>query len=141
MAVAKYASPSAQGSDIAGTSLNSLANNTPSAPVTFDNSTNRDLFASVEIALGSIASTAGAYIVLVLYSCTNGNAPDNTASVGGGDRYPIPITVGTSAKLVNVPKVALYPESMRVQVINASGATLASSGNTIKFRPYNEDIS
>jgi hypothetical protein len=54
MAVAKWATPSARGSNIASTNLNSLANGSESTAVTYDNSTARDLYGIITIKLGSI---------------------------------------------------------------------------------------
>jgi hypothetical protein len=45
MAVAKWAAPSTRSSNILSTVANSLANESESAVVTYDNSTNRDLYA------------------------------------------------------------------------------------------------
>ena len=60
MAVAKWATPGTRSSNFAGTTLNSLANTGESSVVTYDNSTQRDLYGAVAIKLGSITpSTAG----------------------------------------------------------------------------------
>lgn len=138
MATAKWATPSALGADIAGSTLNNLGNGSTSAFVTHDNSANLDLYAFVEIVLGSFTSTTGASITLRAYP-NAGTAPDDTGSVGGGDAYTVPITVGASAKRVVVP-IRLYPCSMRLQVTNNGGAAFASSGNSIKLMPYNESV-
>jgi hypothetical protein len=140
MAVAKWNTPSAVGSNIAGTTLNSLADGSTSAFVTHDNSTNLDLQASVAVLLGSFTSVAGATITLRAYSAQSTNIPDNTGSVGGGDTYTQPITVGASAKVVVFPLVRLYPESMRLQITNNAGAAFAAASNQILVRPYNENV-
>ena len=140
MATAKWATPSAQGSNIASTTLDSLANGSSSAFVTYDNSTNLDLYASVEIALGSLTPAAGGSITLRVFSCQSADAPDNTASVGGGETYTVPLTTSTGAKVVVIPMVRLYPESLRFSVTNNAGVALASSANSIKVRPYNESV-
>lgn len=140
MATAKWNTPSAQGSNIASTTLDSLANGSTSTFVTHDNSSNLDLYASVLVNLGSFTSTTGASITLRVYSAQSSDVPDNTGSVGGGDTYTQPITVGASAKVVVFPMVRLYPESMRLQITNNGGASFAASGNSIKVRPYNENV-
>jgi len=142
MSVAQWNAPSAQGSNIAGTTLNSLANGSTSAFVTYDNSTNLDLYANVEVDLGSFTSTTGASISLRIYSTANaaGSVPDDTGSVGGGDVYTVPITVGASAKLAIFPMVRIYPFSLRMQITNNGGAAFAASGNAIKVQPFNEKI-
>jgi hypothetical protein len=122
MAVAKWNTPSAVGSNIAGTTLNSLADGSTSAFVTHDNSTNLDLQASVAVLLGSFTSVAGATITLRAYSAQS------------------TITVGASAKVVVFPLVRLYPESMRLQITNNAGAAFAAASNQILVRPYNENV-
>lgn len=140
MATAKWATPSAQGSNIASTTLDSLANGSSSTRITYDNSTNLDLYASVLVNLGSFTSTTGASVTLRVYSAQSADVPDDTGSVGGGDAYTQPITVGASAKVVVFPMVRLYPESLRLQITNNGGAAFAASSNSLKVRPYNESV-
>jgi hypothetical protein len=140
MATIKYATPSAQGSNIASTTLDSLANGSSSSFVTYDNSSNLDLYASVVVELGSFTSTSGASITLRVFSTSDADVPDDTASVGGGETYTQPVTVGASAKKVVFPMVRLYPESMRLCITNNAGAAFAGSSNAIQVRPYNESV-
>jgi hypothetical protein len=140
MATAKYATPSAQGSNIASTTLDSLANAGTSTFVTHDNSSNLDLYASVLVNLGSITPTTGGSITLRVFSAQSSDAPDATGSVGGGDAYTQPLTTSASAKVVVFPMVRLYPESLRLCITNNSGVTLAGSSNSIKVRPYCESV-
>src|SRR5206468_4071069 len=113
MATAKWATPSAQGANIASTTLDTKSNGVTTAFVTYDNSTNLDLYANVEVDLGSLTPTAGGSITLRVFATANagGSAPDDTGSVGGGDAYSQPLTVSTGAKVVIFPMVRLYPFS------------------------------
>lgn len=138
MAVVKWNTPSAQGSNIASTTLNSLANGSTSAFITHDNSSNLDLYANVLVNLGSITPSAGGSITLRVHSAQSSDVPDDTGSVGGGDVYTQPLLAGATAKVNVFPMVRLYPESLRLQITNNSGVALASSGNSIKVRPFNE---
>lgn len=140
MATIKYDTPSGQGSNIAGTTLNSIVNGATSAFITHDNGTAKDLYANIYVVLGSFTSTTGASVTLRVFSTADGGSdvPDDTGSVGGGDVYTQPITVGASAKSIVFPMVRLYPFSLRIQITNNGGATLASSGNTLQVQPYNE---
>lgn len=139
MATAKWATPSAQGSNIASTTLDSLANAQASSFITYDNSSNRDIYAFITVKLGSFTSTAGAYFRFHIFAASGSDVPDNTATLGGGDVYTVPLTVGASAK-VAVFKVTLPPASLRFSIVNLSGATFASSLNAIHVQPHNEDI-
>ena len=136
MAIAKWSTPSTRSSNFAGTTLNSLANASESTAVTYDNSTNRDLYGLVTIKLGSITpSTGGSITVRVTL-----NDGTDTADRIGGDQYTIPLTTGAGAKIAVVNMVRLYPYSMRLSVINNAGVTLNASGNELYVRPFNEDI-
>ena len=136
MAIAKWATPSARSSNFAGTTLNSLANAGESTVVTYDNSTNRDLYGTVTIKLGSITPSAGGSITLRVTL----NDGTDIADRIGGDLYIVPLVSGASAKVAVINMVRLYPYSMRLSVINNSGVALAASGNELYVRPWNEDI-
>jgi hypothetical protein len=137
MAVAKWSSVSSRSSNLAGTSLNSLANGSESSRVTYDNSTNRNLYGFVTIKLGSITPSTGGSITLRVTASDDTDIGD--AAVGG-DLYTMALTSGASAKIVNIPMVRLYPFSLLFSVINNAGVALASSGNEIYVTNFNEDV-
>jgi hypothetical protein len=136
MSIAKWAAPSTRSSNFAGATLNSLANAGESTVVTYDNSTNRDLYGTVTIKLGSITPSAGGSITVRITL----NDGTDTADRIGGDLYTIPLTSGASAKVAVVNMIRLYPYSMRISVVNNAGVSLAASGNELYIRPWNEDI-
>jgi hypothetical protein len=136
MAIAKWSTPSTRSSNLAGTTLNSLANGSESSRVTYDNSTNRDLYGFVTIKLGSITPSTGGSITLRVTASDGTDLGDAV----GGDLYTMPLTTGASAKIVNVPLVRLYPFSLRLSIINNAGVTIAASGNEIYVTNYNEDV-
>lgn len=136
MAIAKWSAPSTRSANFAGTTLNSLANLGESTAVTYDNSTNRDLYGTITIKLGSITPAAGGSITLRITL----NDGTDTADRIGGDLYVIPLTSGASAKIAVFNMIRLYPYSMRFSIINNAGVTLAASGNELYVRPFNEDI-
>ena len=136
MAVAKWAAPSARSSNIAGTTLNSLASGGESTVVTYDNSAALDLYSVVTIKLGSITPATGGSITLRV-TLSDGT---DTADRIGGDLYVVPLTSGASAKVAVVNMVRLYPYSMRFSVVNSAGVALAATGNELYVRPWNEDV-
>jgi hypothetical protein len=136
MANAKWAAPSARSGNLAGTALDSLANGSESAVVTYDNSTNRDLYGSVAIKLGSITPAAGGSVTLRVTL----NDGTDTADRIGGDLYVVPLTTGASAKVAMVNMVRLYPFAMRLSLVNSAGVALPASGNELYVRPWNEDV-
>jgi hypothetical protein len=137
MAVAKWATPGSRSSNFAGTTLNSLANGSESAVVTYDNSTNRNLYGTVTIKLGSITPSTGGSITLRV-TVSDGT---DTADKAAGDYYTAVLASGASAKVVILPMVRIYPYSLRFSLVNNSGVTLASSSNEIYVTPFNEDVS
>lgn len=136
MALAKWTTPGARSSNIAGTTLNLLANAGESTVVTYDNSTNCDLYGTVTIKLGSITPATGGSITLRVTL----NDGTDTADRVGGDLYVVPLTSGAGTKVAVINMVRLYPYSMRLSVVNNAGVALAASGNEIYVRPFNEDI-
>jgi len=136
MATAKWATPSTRSSNILSTVLNSLANGSETATVTYDNSTNRDLYAVITIKLGSITPSTGGSITLRV-TLSDGT---DTADKIGGDLYTVPLTSGASAKVAVLNMVRLYPYSLRFSIINNSGVTTAASGNELYVRPWYEDV-
>lgn len=136
MATAKWATPSTRSSNILSTVLNSLANGSETATVTYDNSTNRDLYAVITIKLGSITPSTGGSITLRVTV----NDGTDTADKIGGDLYTVPLTSGASAKVAVLNMVRLYPFSLRFSIINNSGVTTAASGNELYVRPWNEEV-
>jgi len=139
MAVAKWSTPSARSSNLAGTTLNSLANGSAGSAITYDNSTARDLYSIVTVKLGSLAVPAGGSITLRIYSGDGTDTPDLNG--GSFDSYTAALTASTGAKVVAFPMVRLYPFSCVLQVVNNAGVSTAASGNELYIRTYNEDVS
>jgi hypothetical protein len=136
MAIAKWSTPSTRSSNFAGTAFNSLANGSESATVTYDNSTNRNLYGAITLKLGSITPSAGGSVTLRVVV----NDGTDTSNTVGGDLYVIPLTSGASAKINILPFIRLYPLSMRFSLINNAGISLNASGNEIYVTPYSEDV-
>ena len=136
MATVKQSTPGTRSSNLAGTTLNSLATGSESTAVTYDNSTNKDLYGILVVKLGSITpSTGGSISVRVTL-----NDGTDTADRIGGDIYVIPLTTGTGAKVAVANMVRLYPFSMRFSLINNAGVTTNASGNELYVRPFGEEV-
>lgn len=139
MSTAKWSAPGTASANLAGTALDSLASGSTSAFLAvYDNTTNLDLYAGLLINLGSITPAAGGSLQVRVFASVNGQAPDNTASVGGGDAYNVPLLTASGAKQVTLPLVRLYPGKIYIAITNASGVALASSGNTVVLVPFDE---
>ena len=138
MAVAKWATPGTRSSNLAGTALNSLANGSASSLISYDNSSNRDLYAIVTVKLGSITPSTGGSVSLRIYAGDGTDLPD--ANGGAFDSYTAALASGAGAKVVTFPMVRLYPFPCRFQIVNNAGVSTAASGNELYVRPYNEDV-
>lgn len=136
MAVAKWAAPSARSSNILSTVANSLANGSESAVVTYDNSTNRNLYGAVTVKLGSITPASGGSISLRI-TLSDGT---DTADKAGGDLYTSVLSSGASAKIVVFNMVRIYPFSLRLSLVNNAGVSFAATGNEMYVTPWNEDV-
>lgn len=135
MAVAKWDTPRTRSSNIAGTTLNSLASGSESAVVTYDNSTNKDLYALVTVKLGSITPATGGAISLRVTASDGTDVQDKA----GGDLYGETLLGGAGAKVV-VFKILLLPFSLRLSIVNGAGVNLNASGNEMYVTAYNEDV-
>ena len=138
MGVAKWAAPGTRSSNLAGSTFNTLANGSAGSAITFDNSTNRNLYSIVAVKLGSLTPTAGGSITLRVYSGDGTDTPDLNG--GAFDSYVAALTTTASAKVVTFPMVRLYPFSLRLQVVNNAGVSTAASGNELYVTPFNEDV-
>lgn len=136
MSVAKWATPSTRSSNFASTAFDSLANGSESNTVTYDNSTNKDLYGLVTIKLGSITPTTGGSVTLRV-TISDGT---DTADRVDGELYTFALTTTASAKVL-IKRISLVGGfSLRFSLINNAGVALASSGNNIHVTPYNEGI-
>jgi hypothetical protein len=138
MSVAKWAAPSSRSSNLAGTALNSLANGSESAFIAYDNSTPRDLYATVTLKLGSLNAVAGGSVSLRVYAGDGTDTPDRGA--GSFDTYIEGLVTGTSAKTVVFRMVRLYPFPCQLTIVNNAGNSTPASGNELYVRAFNEDV-
>ena len=138
MAIAKWASPSARSANLAGTALNSLANGSATAFISYDNSSNLDLYGIITVKLGSITPSTGGSVSLRIYAGDGTDLPDTNG--GAFDSYTAALASGAGAKVVTFPMVRLYPFPWRFQIVNNAGVSTAASGNELYVRPFNEDV-
>jgi hypothetical protein len=136
MAVSSYSTPAARSSNILSSAANSLANGSEGITVAYDNTTARALYGAITIKLGAFAATTGGSMTLRLTA----NDGTDTADKVAGDQYVFAITPGSSAKVAILPRVNLYPFSLRFSIINNGGATTAATGNELYIRTYGEEI-
>ena len=139
MAVAKWSTPSARSSNLAGTTFNSKANGSVGDAINFDNSGNKDLHGIVTVKLGSLTPSTGGSITLRVYSGDGTDMPDLNG--GSFDAYTEGLTTTASAKVVTFKMIRVYPFPLMFQIVNNAGVSTAASGNELYIRTYNEDVS
>lgn len=155
MAVEKWISGSGQGltfGNAFSTEINSIVNgNAILSSISIANGTSLDIFADISIALGSIASGAGApYIGFYLVplnqdTSTYGDGRFGTSAAGPpGSQYfvgAIPLIPSvTQAQEGSLTGIVLPPGSFKFLAYNQAGATLAASANTFAYRTYNRSV-
>lgn len=129
------------------TELNALANDGRKIGAEIDNATAKAMFLAAElyVAEQGSARSAGAYVTLYLVPSVDG-----TNYTYGGDTLTPPATclvgdfvldAAVTARYVGLPCVAIPPTKFKLLVINKTGQAFAASGNTLKYRTYNREIS
>lgn len=134
MGIARWATASARSVELFAGSANGLLNGAESPVVGYDNSTNRDLYAIVTVKLSSIAASSTASITLRVTISDGTDVSDRI----GGDMYPVPLLAGTGAKVAVQRIVLPGPFSLRLSMVNNTGATLGNA--EMYLRAWNEDV-
>ncbi len=122
-----------------------LANGSTSAlSAEIDNSTTKYLYADMELNLASLTPTSGGYVALYLVPTVDGtNYPlfDTGASPGtANNNYFVgsfTTKAAAAAQRIVMREIQLPPGKYKLAVYNGAGVALASSGNTLSWRPYN----
>lgn len=128
------------------TELNSLGDATwSSLSSEIDNSSTKYMLADIEVVLASAAFTGtDSQVEIYLVPCVDGtNYPDFQAS-GTADEQEnsqyyvgsVTTTGATAAQRMVLRNVALPNGTFKFGVRNQGGVALASSGNTVKWRPH-----
>ena len=125
------------------TELNSLANGAYSAvSAAIDNTTLRHLYMALELNLASLTPTAGGYIgVHLLPSVDASTYPDGGGAVApsaGSLLCVMDLSTSAGAKIRTRAGLVIPPYLFKLVLLNAAGAALAASANTLKYQMYSE---
>jgi len=125
--------------------LDSLANDGLAISSAIDNSSNRDLFADVEVYLATVdlsGQTNPAIYVWLIARTDGTNFEDGGSSVEPA-RAPdaiVPLREVNAAQRVFARMLMATPDQFKILVQNKTGAALAASGNTVKYNLYGETV-
>ena len=124
------------------TELNSIVDGGNKLGASIDNSTNKYLYHDIEIYLASAAFTdANGYINVYLLPSVDGtNYAEGTDSIdprSTNRRYRAMVRDATAAQYLVIRDVELVNGNFKYLFENNTGITIASSGNTFKYRPHN----
>ena len=139
MATLQWATPESTATALT-TELNSLANGSLSTlSSAIDNTTGLYEYLAVEVALASINPSGTPYVTVYLfYSLDGTNYEDGSASASHAVAVSLPVTTGSSAKRAVSRHIPLQPLPFKLAVQNNTGVALAASGNTLRYRRFNE---
>jgi hypothetical protein len=110
-----------------------------------DNSSTKYLFADLELVLGSAVFTGAdsAMEIYLVISVDDANYPDWTGNVTTDEQENNKHFIGsmttsgaTAAQRMTLRAVALPPGKFKFGIRSRAGVTLAASGNTLKWRPW-----
>lgn len=135
---------------VMSTELNTLSSATTATTVgntgPFDNTGNLNIYADIEINLASFSPAAGAYVALYILEAVDGtDYPGQSASdlrLTATQQLcviPIGITASTAQRVV-IRNIEIPPTKFNFVFDNQTGASLASSGNTVKLLTYSLNL-
>lgn len=124
------------------TELNSLGDGAQSsASAAIDNETDLYEYIHLELVLASLTPTGTPYCTVYLLASLDGtNYEDLTTSALHAAVASFPFSTATAAKRIVVKNLLLPPLKFKLAIENHAGASLASSGNTLKYRRSNEQL-
>ena len=129
------------GSNILSTDLDSKTSSATAINMVtsiLDMSDGEYMNAALELVLGSINSTAGGYVRILLWRSVDGtNYIDQHIDNPCFEVQKV-IFAGTSAKRQSFSFENLPPFKYKIGIIQATGITTASSGNTLAIRKWRE---
>lgn len=120
--------------------INSTANGAQTAASsTIANGTDLYRWAEVELVLGSLTPTGSPYVgVLLIQSLDGTNFEDLSTSALHAMVAALPFTTATGVKRIVSRPFPIPPLDFKLALQNQAGPALASSGNSLKLRRFNE---
>lgn len=148
MATIKWLAPESLTSALT-TELNSLADSTSDttgfSAVSVEISNETDLFQYIElevvIAAQGAARASGAFVAVYINYSADGTTYDDTSNKAFAEVLTVfGLDAATTARRLTRVNVPIPPTDFKLLVLNDTGQAFAASGNTLKFRRYNEQV-
>jgi hypothetical protein len=117
--------------------------------VVIANATNLDMFMDISVSLASITTAAPNFVGFSIYPLNQDGSTygdGRFGSLAAGVPAPqlwvgnIIFPVGTQVCVGTLERIVLPPTNFVLVLYNQAGATLASSGNVIKYKTYNRSV-
>lgn len=130
--------------------LNSIASGNAILSATqIDNSSALDLFADVEVVLASLAAVSPNFVGVYFYPLNSDNSTYGDGRFGSSAAGPPPssywvgnivMVAATQAQQGTQRGIILPPGKGKFVLYNQMGVAFAGSGNTLKYRTYNRQV-
>lgn len=110
------------------------------------NQTNLDIYADVEVFLGTASPSSGAYVSLYLMEAVDGSnypTPSDADCRLATTQLWVVIPIGTTSatpQRVVARNLVMPPGTFKVRLDNQIGTTMAASGNTVKLAVYDVNL-
>jgi len=140
MAISKHSAYTASIASALTTELNSIANNAnTAASAEIDNSTDLNLYHDLTLTIAAQGSsrTAGATVVVYLVMALDGTNFDDVNETTAEIAAVFPLDAVTTARQTTRRDVPIPPGKFKYFIRNATGQTLAASGNLLEYRAHN----
>src|SRR5262245_60683688 len=148
MAVQKWAAPETLTSALT-TELNSLADSSSdtsgwsSASAEIPNETDLYQYIALELVVATQGSARAstAFCAVYINYASDGSTFDDTANKAFATALcTFPLDAATTARRVSAGNIPIEPRDFKLLLLNDTGQALAASGNTLKYRRYNEQV-
>ena len=128
------------------TALNSLANNGNKLGAEIDNRNNRHFYMDIEVLLAQVdlsAQTNPSIDIYLLPSLDDTNYADGADATDPSVQHlakSVGVLESDAAHREVSRGIVIPPAKFKLLVENKTGAALAASGNTVKYRTYHEEV-
>lgn len=132
--------PNDESANVAGSSLDSLANGAVSNVLTdIVNTATKALYVALWIELGSLTPTTNGNLKILFRRKRGSTYSDANATVHTGESVTVQLLPTIGAKYIAIDGILLRgPFTYGLQIVQNAGVSLAASGNAVYYQTYTE---